>query len=55
VVLQRTGFKPARVRWTIPLRTRSTQIGRILAINDLHVIADDVVEAARSTLGIGAT
>jgi DNA transposition AAA+ family ATPase len=32
-----------------------TQIGRILAINDLSVITDDVVEAARSTLVIGVT
>jgi DNA transposition AAA+ family ATPase len=31
------------------------QIGRILKINDLSVITDDVVEAARSTLVIGAT
>lgn len=31
------------------------QIERILAINDLRVITDDVVEAARSTLVIGAT
>jgi len=31
------------------------QIERILAINNLRVITDDVVEAARSTLVIGAT
>ena len=31
------------------------QIGRILKINGLSVITDDVVEAARSTLVIGAT
>jgi hypothetical protein len=31
------------------------QIGRILKINDLSTITDDVVEAARSTLVIGAT
>ena len=31
------------------------QIERILMINDLRVITDDVVEAARSTLVIGAT
>ena len=31
------------------------QIGRILKINDLSVITEDVVEAARSTLVIGAT
>jgi hypothetical protein len=31
------------------------QIGRILKINDLTVITADVVEAARSTLVIGAT
>lgn len=31
------------------------QIERILRINDLNVISDDVVEAARSTLVIGAT
>lgn len=31
------------------------QIERILRINDLSVITDDVVEAARSTLVIGAT
>jgi len=31
------------------------QIGRILKINDLSVITTDVVEAARSTLVIGAT
>ncbi len=31
------------------------QIGRILRINDLSVITDRVVEAARSTLVIGAT
>ncbi len=31
------------------------QIERILRINDLTVITDDVVEAARSTLVIGAT
>lgn len=31
------------------------QIGRILKINDLSVITADVVEAARSTLVIGAT
>ena len=30
------------------------QIGRILKINELSVITDDVVEAARSTLVIGA-
>ena len=30
------------------------QIGRILKINDLSVITEDVVEAARSTLVIGA-
>jgi hypothetical protein len=31
------------------------QIGRVLKINDLSVITEDVVEAARSTLVIGAT
>ncbi|HEY5306111.1 MAG TPA: AAA family ATPase [Pseudolabrys sp.] len=31
------------------------QIGRILKINDLSIITEDVVEAARSTLVIGAT
>jgi DNA transposition AAA+ family ATPase len=31
------------------------QIGRILKINGLSVITDEVVEAARSTLAIGAT
>ncbi len=31
------------------------QIERVLRINDLTVITDDVVEAARSTLVIGAT
>lgn len=31
------------------------QIGRILKINGLSVITDDVIEAARSTLVIGAT
>ena len=31
------------------------QIGRILKINDLSVITEDVVEAARNTLVIGAT
>jgi DNA transposition AAA+ family ATPase len=31
------------------------RIGRILKINDLSVITEDVVEAARSTLVIGAT
>jgi DNA transposition AAA+ family ATPase len=31
------------------------QIDRILRINELHVITEDVVEAARSTLVIGAT
>jgi DNA transposition AAA+ family ATPase len=31
------------------------QIERVLRINDLRVITDDVVEAARSTLVIGAT
>lgn len=31
------------------------QIERILRINDLNLISDDVVEAARSTLVIGAT
>ena len=31
------------------------QIARILKINELKVITDDVVEAARSTLVIGAT
>jgi DNA transposition AAA+ family ATPase len=31
------------------------QIERILRINELHVITEDVVEAARSTLVIGAT
>ena len=31
------------------------QIGRILKINGLSVVTDDVVEAARSTLVIGAT
>ncbi len=31
------------------------QIERVLRINELTVITDDVVEAARSTLVIGAT
>jgi DNA transposition AAA+ family ATPase len=31
------------------------QIGRILKINGLSAITDDVVESARSTLVIGAT
>ena len=31
------------------------QMERILLINELHVITEDVVEAARSTLVIGAT
>jgi DNA transposition AAA+ family ATPase len=31
------------------------QIGRILKINDLSAITDDVVHAARATLVIGAT
>ena len=31
------------------------QIGRVLEINGLSIITDDVVEAARSTLVIGAT
>lgn len=31
------------------------QIGRVLKINGLSVITDNVVEAARSTLVIGAT
>jgi len=31
------------------------QIERILKINGLSVVTDDVVEAARSTLVIGAT
>jgi DNA transposition AAA+ family ATPase len=31
------------------------QIERTLLINELHVITEDVVEAARSTLVIGAT
>jgi hypothetical protein len=31
------------------------QMERILRINELHVITEDVVEAARSTLVIGAT
>ena len=31
------------------------QTERILRINELHVITEDVVEAARSTLVIGAT
>ncbi|MFC7519250.1 hypothetical protein ACFQS6_00920 [Xanthomonas populi] len=31
------------------------QIDRILRINDLKVITEDVVEAARSTLIIGVT
>jgi hypothetical protein len=31
------------------------QIGRILKINGLSAITSDVVEAARSTLVIGAT
>ena len=31
------------------------QIERILRINDLNVITEDVIEAARSTLVIGAT
>ena len=37
------------------LRRLFAQIGRILKINGLSVITDDVVEAARSTLLIGAT
>ena len=31
------------------------QIGRILRINGLHAITEEVVQAARSTLVIGAT
>jgi len=31
------------------------QIERVLLINELNVITEDVVEAARSTLVIGAT
>lgn len=31
-----------------------TQVDRIMKINDLHTLTDDVVEAARSTLVIGA-
>ena len=31
------------------------QIGRILAVNEMTTITEDVVEAARSTLVIGAT
>ena len=31
------------------------QIERILRINDLHLVTDDVVEAARSIFVIGAT
>jgi len=30
------------------------QIDRVMKINDLHTLTDDVVEAARSTLVIGA-
>lgn len=37
------------------LRRQFVQIGRILKINGLSVITDDVVEAARSTLVFGAT
>lgn len=37
------------------LRRLFVQIGRILKINGLSVITDDVVEAARSTLVIGVT
>lgn len=33
----------------------SVQIERILRINELSVMTEDVVEAARSTLAIGAT
>jgi hypothetical protein len=31
------------------------QIERVLQINELKVISEDVVEAARSTLVVGAT
>ncbi len=32
-----------------------TQIERVMKINELHTITDDVVEAARSTLVVGLT
>lgn len=37
------------------LRRLFVQIERVLQINELKVISEDVVEAARSTLVVGAT
>ncbi len=39
----------------LPGLTLFTQIERVMKINELTVITDDVVEAARSTLVVGVT